>query len=88
MAAMIALAVVAAVLFGLWRLAEDKRNARASDRGPGSGTAAVRAGLLEMQNLLEPERQVEVVRDLERKADLLVDLEDGSEPKTPGRPFR
>ena len=85
MAALIALVVVAAVVVGLWQFAEERRRARESGAPRRAGTAAVRAGLLEMQNLLEPERKVDVARDLERKADLLVELNDEGEPKESGR---
>lgn len=84
MAALVALGVVVAALVGLWFFAEGKRRDREPGRRRPAGAAAVRAGLLEMQNLLEPERRVEVARDLERKADLLVDVQESDDPGDSG----
>lgn len=49
----------------------------------GAGSALARAGLMEVQNLLEPERKVEVLREMERKEDLLVQLDDQGGPPRP-----
>jgi hypothetical protein len=45
-------------------------------KSPRTGSNLSRAGLMEMQNLLEPERKIEIVRELERKEELLVTLDD------------
>ena len=42
----------------------------------GEGTSLSRAGLMELQNLLEPERKVDVLREREAKEDLLVQVDD------------
>lgn len=41
-----------------------------------TGVDLSRAGLLELQGLLEPERKVESFRDMESRAELLVQLDD------------
>ena len=46
----------------------------------GAGTAALRAGLREAQNLLEPERKIEAVREEERAQDRLVRLDEEGDP--------
>ena len=38
-----------------------------------------RAGLLELQSHLEPERKVEILREMESNRDLMVQLDDQSE---------
>ena len=77
MAILIAVILVLLPILGLWFLAEDKRKARDAGRsGQGQGSDLMRAGLMEMQNLLEPDRKVDVMRAEERKRDLLVDLDD------------
>jgi hypothetical protein len=43
---------------------------------PRSGCNLSRAGLMELQNLLEPERKVEILREMESKKDLLVTIDD------------
>jgi hypothetical protein len=42
------------------------------------------AGLMEVQNLLEPDRKIEVLRDRDRKRDLLVDVHDEADGKGDG----
>jgi hypothetical protein len=84
MGALIAVALVLLPLFGLWLYARDKRR----DRETGSrstGAGILRAGLLEMQNLLEPERKVEVLREADRKDDLLIQLDEEGDPEDTGR---
>lgn len=52
-------------------------------KGPRAGASLSRAGLMELQNLLEPERKVEIVREMESKQDLLVSVDgqgDGGRP--------
>jgi hypothetical protein len=44
-------------------------------RLPRTGAALPRAGLMELQNLLEPERKIEILRELDDKAELLVQLD-------------
>jgi hypothetical protein len=62
---------------------EGRRQERKHGKGSGHGSDLMRAGLLEVQNLLEPERKVEVHREAERKRDLLVDISDiGDKPST------
>jgi hypothetical protein len=48
-------------------------------RAPRTGANLSRAGLMELQNLLEPERKVEIVREMENKEALLVTLDDKGE---------
>jgi hypothetical protein len=45
-------------------------------KAPRTGANLSRAGLMEMQNLLEPERKVEILREMENKEELLVTLDD------------
>jgi hypothetical protein len=48
-------------------------------RSPRTGANLSRAGLLELQSLLEPERKVEILREKENKEELLVTLDDTGE---------
>jgi hypothetical protein len=50
-----------------------------SSRRSHTGADLSRAGLLELQNQLEPERKVEVLRELESKRDLMVQIQDDAE---------
>jgi hypothetical protein len=43
---------------------------------PRTGANLSRAGLLELQNLLEPDRKIEIVREMENQERLLVTLDD------------
>ena len=43
---------------------------------PRKGVSLSRTGLMELQNLLEPERKVEILREMENKEELLVTLDD------------
>jgi hypothetical protein len=45
-------------------------------RGRRTGANLSRAGLMELQSLLEPERKVEVLREMEARDELLVRIED------------
>ena len=45
-------------------------------KAPRTGGNLSRAGLIELQNLLEPERKVEIIREMENKEELLVTLDD------------
>jgi hypothetical protein len=60
---------------------EGKRQERKYGKGSGTGSNLARAGLMEIQNLLEPEKKVEVLREMERKEDLLVEVDDEAGPK-------
>jgi hypothetical protein len=45
-------------------------------KGRRTGVDLSRAGLLELQSLLEPERKVEILREMETQEQLLVRLDD------------
>jgi hypothetical protein len=62
---------------------ESRRQKRKYGKGSGTGANLSRAGLMELQNLLEPERKVEVLREMERKEDLLVEIKDEAGPAEP-----
>lgn len=62
---------------------EGKRQERKYGKGSGTGANLSRAGLMELQNLLEPEKKVEILREMERKEDLLVEVDDKAGPKAP-----
>lgn len=84
MASVVAFVVIAALIalpvLGLWLHFREKRIARESGRKEGGQAASLaRAGLMEVQNLLEPERKIEVVREEERKRDLLADVREEGE---------
>ena len=67
----IAFTVIALLIaLPIWGVVAGLRDKR---RGTSGGNAAslVRAGLMEAQNLLEPERKIEIVLEEERKRDLL-----------------
>lgn len=69
------LALIALPVLGLWLHFAEKRKAREMGRTEGGQAASLmRAGLMEAQNLLEPDRKIEIVREEERKRDLLVDI--------------
>ena len=79
MAEVVAFVVVAALIalpvLGLWLHFREKRIARETGKRDGGQAASLaRAGLMEVQNLLEPDRKIEVVREEERKRDLLADV--------------
>lgn len=84
MASVVAFVVIAALIalpvLGLWLHFREKRIARESGKKEGGQAASLaHAGLMEVQNLLEPERKIEVVREEERKRDLLVDVREESD---------
>ena len=86
----IAFAVIALLIaLPIWGLVATLKEKR---KGPSGGQAAslVRAGLMEVQNLLEPERKIEVVREAEAKRDLLEapNPSPGSPPGLPPPPPR
>ena len=75
--------LIALPILGLVLGLRDKR------KGVQGGQAAslVRAGLMEAQNLLEPDRKIEVLREEERKQDLLeAPSPSPGSPPTPLRP--
>jgi hypothetical protein len=79
MAEVVAFIVIAALIalpvLGLWLHFREKRIARETGRKDGGQASSLaRAGLMEVQSLLEPERKIEVVREEERKRDLLADV--------------
>ncbi|HET9298618.1 MAG TPA: hypothetical protein VFO11_01660 [Candidatus Polarisedimenticolaceae bacterium] len=49
-------------------IAEGKRQERRYGKGSGRGSALLRAGMLETQRLLEPERKVEILQLKEERA--------------------
>ena len=68
---LVAFAVIALLIaLPIWGLVATLRDKRKGVQG-GQAASLVRAGLMEAQNLLEPERKIEVVREEERKHDLL-----------------
>ena len=62
---------------------EGRRQERKYGKGKGTGANLSRAGLLELQSLLEPERKVEILRELESKEDLMVAVNDEAGPDKP-----
>lgn len=79
--ALLAIVAIVLPLAGLWWHFESRRRARAAGAPVrGTGTAAMRAGLLEVQNLLEPERRIDAVREEEKSHDLVVRLDEEGEP--------
>ncbi|HJQ97224.1 MAG TPA: hypothetical protein VJ826_02865 [Candidatus Polarisedimenticolaceae bacterium] len=62
---------VIAILIALpiWAVIAGLKGKRKSPQG--QAASLVQAGLMEAQNLLEPERKIEVVREEERKRDVL-----------------
>jgi hypothetical protein len=72
--------VTVAVLLVVLAIREREKGVR--DRGQAS--ALLRAGMMEAQNLLEPDRKIEIVRQAERREDLLVAEDRSGEP--PGEP--
>ena len=81
---MLFVAVLLACLaaFVVFVVLEGKRSEKAARR-PGHVTSLLREGLLELQGHLEPDRKVEVVREQERKEDLLIQLDENGEPPKP-----
>jgi hypothetical protein len=76
----LAVVVLLVVLEG-WRQRRAMR--RRGERG--TAGALLRAGLLELQGHLEPDRKVEILREAESKRDLLVDLDETGDPPAPDR---
>ena len=61
-------------------IVEGRRQEKRYGKGSGKGHAMMRAGLMEVTNLLEPDRKVEVLREAESKQELLVQLDEQGEP--------
>jgi hypothetical protein len=62
---------------------EGRRQEKRYGKGRGTGANLSRAGLLELQSLLEPERKVEILREMESKEDLMVEVNDKAGPDKP-----
>lgn len=60
---------------------ESRRQNKKYGKGRGTGSNLARAGLLEIQSLLEPDRKVEVLREMEQKRDLLVEIDEKGNKK-------
>ena len=72
--------IVVLVVGILW---ESRRQRKKYGTGSGTSSSLARAGLLEIQNLLEPDRKVEVLREMETKRDLLVEIDEKGNKKDP-----
>ena len=71
LAAVVITPFVVAALIGIFR------------KTPRAGASLSGAGLMELQNLLEPERKVEILREIESKRDLLVSVDDQGDGRPP-----
>ena len=60
--------------------AEGKRQERRYGKGSGRGSALFRAGMLETQRLLEPERKVEIVQLKIEEQDVALSQDSGDPP--------
>lgn len=65
---------------------ESRRQERKYGRSSGRGTAMMRAGMLEAQALLEPEKKVEILMQ-EEKTDFNFEVRSAGDPP-PGNPAR
>ena len=75
-------ALIALPVLGVWFYVREKQREReGGSQGARRGTSPIGAGLMEAQNLLEPDRKIEVVREEERKRDLLVDIHEEGDDK-------
>ena len=61
-------------------IAEGKRQERRYGKGSGRGSALFRAGMLETQRLLEPERKVEILQLKEEERASRQDQDSGDRP--------
>ena len=61
-------------------IAEGKRQERRYGKGSGRGSALFRAGMLETQRLLEPERKVEILQFKEEERTSRQDQDSGDRP--------
>ena len=60
--------------------AEGKRQERRYGKGSGRGSALFRAGMLETQRLLEPERKVEILQLQKEEQDVAQSQDSGDPP--------
>ncbi|HEX5041484.1 MAG TPA: hypothetical protein VFV75_01195 [Candidatus Polarisedimenticolaceae bacterium] len=74
------LVVACIVVLPLLLIAEGKRQERRYGRGSGRGSALFRAGMLETQRLLEPERKVEILQLNEEERTPRQDQDSGDRP--------
>jgi hypothetical protein len=71
------LVLACVVVLPLLLFAEGKRQERKYGRGSGRGSALFRAGMLETQRLLEPERKVEILQLKEEERDIAQSQDSG-----------
>ena len=74
------LVVACVVGLPLLLIAEGKRQERRYGKGSGRGSALFRAGMLETQRILEPERKVEILQLKEEERSPKQDHETGDLP--------
>ena len=72
--------VLAVVGLPLLLFLEGKRQQRRYGKGSGRGSALFRAGMLETQRLLEPERKVEILQLKEEERSPKQDQDSGDRP--------
>ena len=87
MAVLVAFLIVLLPLAALWWLLVEKAGTRETGQPErrGSASGLMGAGLLELQNVLEPERKVEVLREQQQKRDLLVEVDPEGDPRVTGK---
>ena len=73
------IAVPVACFLGVLAIRRDKERTK----GRGTGARVMRAGFLEMQGLLEPEKKVEILKQ-EKQEDLLIVLDPSGDPPRSG----
>ena len=74
------LVLACVVAFPLLLIAEGKRQERRYGKASGRGSALFRAGMLESQRLLEPERKVEILQLKEEERTPRVEQDSGDPP--------
>jgi hypothetical protein len=80
------LVIALLIVLPVWGVIVTLKDKRKGVQG-GQAASLVRAGLMEAQNLLEPDRKIEVLREEERKQDLLeAPSPSPGSPPTPLRP--
>lgn len=77
------IAVPVACFLGVLAMQRDKERTK----GRGTASRVMRAGFLEMQGLLEPEKKVEILKQ-EQRDDLAIVIDPSGEPPGPGGPQR
>jgi hypothetical protein len=75
------IAVPVACFLGVLAMQRDKKRTK----GRGTASRVMRAGFLEMQGLLEPEKKVEILKQ-EQRDDLAIVVDPSGEPPAPGGP--